>query len=78
MFKVILTPSVTCVVKLPSNLRNEIVTRSLKKCYELYSGCRVGDHDKIWAPHTCCVRCMRLLTGWVNGSRQMPFAIPMV
>ena len=49
----------------------------LKKFYELYAGCRVGDHDKICAPHTC-VTCMRLLTSRVNGSRRMPFVIPMV
>ena len=49
-----------------SNLRGEILSFIL------------GDKDKSWAPHICCAECVRLLTGWVNGSRRMPFAIPMV
>lgn len=38
----------------------------------------MSDQDKSWAPHICCVTCVRLLTGWVNSSRHMPFAVPMV
>lgn len=38
----------------------------------------MGDQDKKWAPHICCVTCSRLLTGWANGSRHMSFAVPMV
>jgi hypothetical protein len=59
-------------VKWPSNLRGEILTRSLKNV-KLYSGCKVGEHDKTWTPHTRRVTCVRLLTGWVNGSRQNVF-----
>jgi hypothetical protein len=41
----------------------EMTFKSLmKKCYEHYFGCKVGDQDKPWA----------------KGSRCMPFAIPMV
>jgi hypothetical protein len=39
---------------------------------------KVGDQDKTWAPHSCCITCVKRLTEWVNGSRQMPFAVPMV
>jgi hypothetical protein len=53
-------------------------TPLIKKCDELYFGCKVGDQDKYWAPHICCVTCVRLPTGWVNGSRHTPFAVPMV
>jgi hypothetical protein len=35
----------------------------IKKCYELYFGCKVGDKDKSWAPDICHVTCVRLLTG---------------
>jgi len=52
-------------------------TPLIKKCYELYFGSKVGDQDKSWAPHICCVMCVRLLTWWINGSRQMPFTITM-
>ena len=53
-------------------------TPLIKKCYEQYFGCKVGDQDKIWAPHMCCVTCVSLLTAWEKGSRHMYFAIPMV
>jgi len=52
-------------------------TPLLKKCCELYFGGKVGDPDKSWAPHISCITCVRLLTGCVNGSHQMPFAVPM-
>jgi hypothetical protein len=38
----------------------------------------VSDQDKSWIPHICCVKCVRLITGWLIGSHQMPFAIPFV
>ena len=53
-------------------------TPVIKKCHEHYFGCKVGDQDKSWAPHFCCVSCARLLTTWANVSCSMPFAIPMV
>ena len=52
-------------------------TPLIKKCYEYYFGYKVGDQDKNWAPHFCCVTCVRLLAAWAKGSRCMPFAIPM-
>jgi len=53
-------------------------TSLIKKCYEHYFSCKVGDQDESWAPHFCCVTCARLPTAWAKGSRCMPFAIPMV
>jgi len=38
----------------------------------------VGDQDKSWAPHFCCVTCARFLAARAKASRSMPFAIPMV
>jgi hypothetical protein len=49
----------------------------VKKCYELYFGCKVGDQDKNWAPHICCSACVKRLTDWTKGSRHTSFAIPM-
>ena len=54
------------------------VTPLITKCYELYFGCKVDYQEKTWAPHICCLPCVRLITGWVNDSRQMPFDIHMV
>jgi len=53
-------------------------TPLIKKCYEHYFGCEVGDQDKSWAPHFCCVTCVRRLAAWAKGSRCMTFAIPMI
>ena len=55
------------------------LTAVVKKAYHLYFQCKVGDQDKMWAPHICCESCSRSLRAWLNGSRKaMPFAIPMV
>jgi len=53
-------------------------TLLIKKCYEHYFGCKVGDQDKSWVPHVRCVTCATRLAAWAKGSRCMPFAIPMV
>jgi hypothetical protein len=46
----------------------------IKKCYELYFGCKVGDKDKSWAPDICnvCEAAHRI------GKWFAPLAIPMV
>ena len=58
--------------------RRRSFTPLIKKCYENYFGCKVGDQDKSWAPHFCCVTCARRLAAWAKGLRCMPFALPMV
>lgn len=55
------------------------MTAQIKKTYELYFGCKIGDQDKAWAPHTCCASCATSLRAWLKGMRpSMPFAIPMI
>lgn len=55
------------------------ITPVVRKAYELYFGCRIGDQDKAWAPHISCARCTNHLRAWLNRSRKsMPFAVPMV
>ena len=58
--------------------RRRSFTSLIKKCYGHYFGCKVGDQDKNWAPHFCCVTCARRIAEWTKCSRCMPFAIPMV
>ena len=41
--------------------RRRSFTPLIKKGYEHYFGCKVGDQDKSWAPHFCWVTCVRLL-----------------
>ena len=55
--------------------RRRSFTPLIKKCYVQFFGSKVGDQDKSWAPHYCCVTCARLLAAWVKGSRCMSFAI---
>ena len=55
------------------------LTPHVKKLYELYFGCKVGDQDKNWAPHACCVRCASSLSSWANWTGGGPtFGVPMV
>ena len=37
--------------------RRRSFTPLIKKCYEHYFGCKMGDQDKSWVPHFCCVTC---------------------
>ena len=53
-------------------------TPLVSKCYLEYFGFPVRHQDKSWAPHICCLTCVRLLLGWAKGSRHMPFAVPMI
>jgi hypothetical protein len=51
----------------------------VKKAYQFYFGCKIGDQDKVWAPHICCSTCARDLPKWLKGEKvAMPFAVPMV
>lgn len=62
-----------------SKTQKSRMTPLVKKAYELYFGCKVGDQDKIWAPHICCKNCAVTLRGWMKGSKpSMAFAVPMV
>jgi hypothetical protein len=70
--------SATSAVRWHSNLEDGLSHPWLRKCYEHYFGCKVGDQDNSWGPHFCCVTCARLLAAWAKLSRCMPFAIPMV
>lgn len=55
------------------------LTPRVKKLYELYFGCRLGDQDKNWAPHICCVKCASSLSAWANRSGGgLKFGVPMV
>jgi len=55
------------------------ITTMVKKAYHLYFGCKIGDQDKMWAPHICCNTCATNLRQWLNRKRKsMPFAVPMI
>src|SRR5215813_14488332 len=55
------------------------ITTVIKKAYNLYFGCEIGDQNKNWAPHICCNSCRSRLVQWLNGKKpSMPFAVPMI
>ena len=55
------------------------ITPLVKKSYQFYLECKIGDQDKSWAPHICCSTCARDLPKWLKGEKvAMPFAVPMV
>lgn len=55
------------------------LTSHIKQLYHAYFGCKVGDQEKSWAPHVCCVRCTTALSLWFRGKGSgLPFGVPMV
>jgi hypothetical protein len=51
----------------------------VKKAYLAYFGVKLGDQDKIWAPHIACKTCIEHLRQWTNGKRKnLKFGVPMV
>ena len=55
------------------------MTPLVKKSYEKYFVCMIGDQDKSWTPHFTRATCAIYLRNWLNGSRKsMPFAVPMI
>lgn len=62
----------------PKSQRKKI-TSITKTAYSLYFGCALGDQDKDFAPHVCCISCKTGLNQWLHGRRKsLPFAVPMV
>ena len=58
--------------------RKTIIT-IVKKAYQLYFGCKIGDQYKSWTPHIYCRECLTNLSQGLNGKRYaMPFAVLMV
>lgn len=55
------------------------ITDFVKKVYFAYFGLKLGDEDKVWAPHKVCKRCVEDLRNWFKGKKKaFRFGIPMV
>lgn len=55
------------------------ITDFVKKVYFAYFGLKLGDQDKVWAPHKVCKRCVEDLRNWFKGKKKaFRFGIPMV
>ena len=46
--------------------------------YYAYFGRAVGDQEKDWAPHFCCIDCSNKLNKWFAKNVSLGFAVPMV
>ena len=59
--------------------QRENITYFVKQTYLAYSGMKLGDQDKSWAPHMVCKTCVENLRQWRNGGRKgLKFGVPMV
>ena len=55
------------------------ITDFVKKVYFAYFGLKLGDQDKVWAPHKVCKRCVEDLRNWFKGKKKaFRYAIPMI
>ena len=54
-------------------------TTEIKKIYNQYFDCPLGDQDKLWAPHVVCMFCSSGLRDWYNSRKKyIPFSITMI
>ena len=54
-------------------------TGFIKRAYHAYFGIKLGDQDKVWAPHMVCKTCTENLRRWTKGKKScLKFGIPMV
>ena len=68
----------TCRSFVPSVQRQNI-TPFVKNVYHAYFGVKLGDQDKVWAPHKVCRNCVSSLRQWSIGKlRSLAFGVPMV
>ena len=51
------------------------ITKSIQLAYKYYFDCKLGDQDKEWAPHVCCVPYNSMLSVWMNGKSYMKFSL---
>ena len=62
---------------LKSQRRN--ISGFVKKVYLAYFKIKLGDQDKIWAPHIVCRMCVEGLRSWFKGNKKcFRFGIPMI
>lgn len=55
------------------------ITDFVKKVYFVYFKLKLGDQDKVGAPHKVCKRCVEDLRNWSKGKiKNLRFGIPMM
>uniref|UniRef100_A0A6P7FIP8 Uncharacterized protein LOC114329810 n=1 Tax=Diabrotica virgifera virgifera TaxID=50390 RepID=A0A6P7FIP8_DIAVI len=62
---------------IPSQRTN--ISTFVRQTYFAYFKVKLGDQDKVWAPHKVCKQCVEGLRMWTNGKRaKLPFSILMI
>ena len=55
------------------------ITSHIKKLYKAYFHCDIGDQDKSWASHVCCLTIVKTLSTWyARKNFHMKFGVPMI
>ena len=55
------------------------ITSHIKKLYKAYFHCDIGGQDKSWAPHVCCLTCVKTLSTWYTRKNvHMKLGVPMI
>ena len=55
------------------------LTDKIMRLHYAYFGCAIGDQDKVWSSHYCCLDCSGKLSKWFSGKKvDMGFAVPMI
>lgn len=68
-----------CCLSLVGFIETTFSFSEIKKTYYAYFGCKLGDQDKLWAPHIICNTCSTSLRKWFSRKiKSMPFAVPMI
>jgi len=65
--------------KVTFSTRKRPLTPMVRKAYECYFGCKVGDQDKKMGSSCLFISCATILREWLNDKgRSVPFALPMI
>jgi hypothetical protein len=77
----LLHPAVFCYIFGEYTLKasRKPISEFVKGAYVGYFGVKLGDQDKLWAPHIVCKTCTEHLCQWTNGNRScLKFGVPVL
>lgn len=64
--------------KLTFNKQRGNFTKLVMECYHQYFDFTVDYQEKPWAHPICYITCVKNLSDWKKGFRDMPFAVPLI
>ena len=72
-------PDIFCCIcgSFVPSVQRQNITPFVKNVYYAYFGVKLGDQDKVWAPHKVCRNCVSSLRQWSIGKlRSLAFGVP--